>query len=269
MRLDLGRGNNDSRAGEGQSNVGVCRDLLGIVEMTILGLHLARQTRADSTQLGVKGDSSASDVVRLRAAQAAAPPNDAVGSHLDSSNSSGTLSSVSTFQLGSPQFPLALRDHETVVDGLEESTLHLAEILDGQTRDLGPGAVRVSAILHKLGSDHDRGEEHASGAADEAELFLGHTEQGRGGLSLELDLDAGSTSRLLERHLLGLLGSLAESDAVEQSSLQGGARGATATKSLADKHLERKSALALGEITGSRRIGSVPDDVECSAGSIY
>ncbi len=249
--LDLSRGNSSgTREGQGNACVAlVCKLLLLLLrDVAILGLDLARQARADSTQLGVKGDGSAGNIVRLRSAQAASSAGGGA-----SFGRSSVVSGMSSLELGGPFLPFAFRDHETVVDGFEEGSLELAEILDGQARDLGPGAVRIGAILNKLGSDHDGGEEHASRASNQAKLFLGHADQRRGGRGFDLNLDASSTSRLSESVLLGLLGSIAKANAVEESCLQSRARSATTAECLANKDLERQSALALGKVTLVRR----------------
>lgn len=177
--------------------------------MTIFGLHLARQAWAGSAQLGVESKFSTGDVVRLRAAEAAASASNAV---VATSFGDG---SVALRKLGSPLVPFDIRYHETVVDCLEKSSLELAEIFGRKTRDLGPSSVRVGAVLDKLGSDHDGSEEHASGAASEAELFLIHAVQRRARLSFDFDLNAGGASGLSERHLSRSLAGFTETNAIE------------------------------------------------------
>lgn len=92
--------------------------------------------------------------------------------------------------------------------------------------------------------------------------------EGRAGLSLGFDLNTGSASRLSERHLSGLLAGLTQTDAVEQRCLQGGARCTGTSERLADKDLERKCTLVLGEITRVGRGRGVPDNVERSDSGI-
>lgn len=112
-RLDLGRNANGAGTREWQSNV--CRQSRLLANMTILGLNLTGQARADRTQLGIQRYSCTSDVVRLRAAEAAASADDNVA--------------VALSKLGSPFLPFGIRSHEAVVDRLEEGSLELAEIL--------------------------------------------------------------------------------------------------------------------------------------------
>jgi hypothetical protein len=77
---------------------------------------------------------------------------------------------------GDPLLEDGLGDEETVINQLEEGDFVEVDLGDGETGDLGPGLVRVGAILLEFGGEDQGGEEHASTASD----GLGFGEDGGG-----------------------------------------------------------------------------------------
>lgn len=61
-----------------------------------------------------------------------------------------------------PLLKLWLRDVQAVVDHVEKDALSRIDFRHGQPSNLGPGRVSVRLVLHKLGGDHQAGQEHAS-----------------------------------------------------------------------------------------------------------